>query len=494
MSGLLAEPQRVPLVALVGRPNVGKSTLFNRLVGRRKAAVAPMPGLTRDRIYGEAAWLDRRFRIVDTGGLDRAASEHWIPLLEKQTLAAIEEADVVICLLDAREGITTADREVVEMLRRTGKPVAYAANKVDSWSQVDWQAELSALGLDPLVPISAEHGIGIEDLVEAALDRVPGRGAEIENVPDDAIRIAIVGRPNVGKSSLLNRLSGLDRALVDSRPGTTIDPVDTLIRYQEKSYLFVDTAGIRRHKSSALAAESIGVTLAFRAIERCQVALVLLDAVDGVTTGDVRVAGMAEERGCAVALVVNKWDLVEPKPEKPEAWLKEMRKRLGLLEHAPIVTLSAKTGQRVQRLFTLVDRLYAQASQRISTGALNRVLREAVERNPPPLEGTRPVRIYYGVQRGTLPPRFLLFSNRPQSISVNYKRYLAHRLRESFGFEGSPVWIEVRPRTHTRRTVTEGETGDALDETADREVELDDPEISQLADEPMDEPVDDLGE
>jgi len=441
----------LPLIALVGRPNVGKSTLFNRLVGRRKAAVAPMPGLTRDRNYDEAEWLGRRFRVVDTGGLDRAASEHWIPLLEKQTRLAIDEADVVLCLLDARQGITLADRDVVDLLRRSGKPVVYAANKVDSTGQIDWISELSQLGLDPMVPISAEHGVGIEDAVEAVLARVPAPSEDPVDVHPDAIRVAIVGRPNVGKSSLLNRLAGLERALVDSRPGTTIDPVDTLIEFEGRPYLFVDTAGIRRHKSSALAAESIGVTLAFRAIERCQVALVLLDASEGVTAGDVRVAGMAEERGTAVALVINKWDLVEPKPEKPEAWQREMRKRLGLLEHAPIVTLSAKTGQRVQRLFALVDRLHAHASHSVSTSELNRVLREAVERNPPPLEGRRPVRIYYGVQRGTLPPRFLLFSNRPQSILVNYKRYLVKRLREAFGFEGSPVWIEVRGRTRGRR-------------------------------------------
>ncbi len=442
---------RLPLVALVGRPNVGKSTLFNRLVGRRKAAVAPMPGLTRDRIYDEAEWLGHRFRVVDTGGLDRAATEHWIPLLEKQTRAAIEEADVILCLLDAREGLTTADREVVDLVRRTGKPVVYAANKVDSPSQLDWLSELSTLGLDPLVPISAEHGVGVEDAVEAVLALAPAPPAAPTELPDDVIRVAIVGRPNVGKSSLLNKLAGLERALVDSKPGTTIDPVDTLIEYEGRSYLFVDTAGIRRHKSSALAAESIGVTLAFRAIERCQVALVLLDATDGVTAGDVRVAGFAEERGTAVALVINKWDLVEPKPENPEAWQREVRKRLGLLEHAPIVTLSAKTGQRVQRLFALVDRLYAEASKTVSTSELNRVLREALDRNPPPLEGRRPVRIYYGVQRGHLPPRFLLFSNRPQSILVNYKRYLARRLREAFGFEGSPVWIDVRARPRGRR-------------------------------------------
>ncbi|MBK7972477.1 MAG: ribosome biogenesis GTPase Der [Deltaproteobacteria bacterium] len=463
-----------PLVALVGRPNVGKSTLFNRLVGRRKAAVAPMPGLTRDRNYDQAEWLGRRFRIVDTGGLDRAASEHWIPLLEKQTLLAIGEADVVLCLLDARQGITAADQEVVDMLRRSGKPVVYVANKVDTSAQTDWISELSHLGLDPLVPISAEHGIGIEDAVEAALALLPSEPDATVEVPPDAIRVAIVGRPNVGKSSLLNRLAGLERALVDSRPGTTIDPVDTLIEFEGRPYLFVDTAGIRRHKSSALAAESIGVTLAFRAIERCQVALVLLDAADGVTAGDVRVAGMAEERGSAVALVINKWDLVDPKPESPEAWQRAMRRRLGLLEHAPIVTLSAKTGQRVHRLFALVDRLHAGASRSVSTSELNRVLREAVDRNPPPLEGRRPVRIYYGVQRGTLPPRFLLFSNRPQSILVNYKRYLVKRLREAFGFEGSPVWIEVRGRTRGRRSEAAEESvgADATDVALPEEVVL----------------------
>ncbi|MFN7955270.1 MAG: ribosome biogenesis GTPase Der [bacterium] len=466
--------ETLPLVALVGRPNVGKSTLFNRLVGRRKAAVAPMPGLTRDRNYDEAEWLGRRFRVVDTGGLDRAATQHWIPLLEKQTRAAIVEADVILCLLDAREGLTTADREVVELVRRTGKPVVYVANKVDSSSQLDWLSELTTLGLDPLIPISAEHGVGVEDAVEAVLALVPAPPAPPTELPADVIRVAIVGRPNVGKSSLLNRLAGLERALVDSRPGTTIDPVDTLIQYEGRSYLFVDTAGIRRHKSSALAAESIGVTLAFRAIERCQVALVLLDAIDGVTAGDVRVAGFAEERGTAVALVINKWDLVEPKPENPEAWQREVRKRLGLLEHAPIVTLSAKTGQRVQRLFALVDRLYAEASKTISTSELNRVLREAVDRNPPPLEGRRPVRIYYGVQRGHLPPRFLLFSNRPQSISVNYKRYLARRLRDAFGFEGSPLWIDVRARTRgSKAGAAEAEQEPAFEPAIDDPLDLD---------------------
>ncbi len=443
---------KLPLVVIVGRPNVGKSTLFNRLTGRRRSIVTDEPGITRDRIYGTASWEGRAFEVVDTGGLlpdEKAALPREIL---RQAHVAMADAAQVVLVVDARAGLTPLDADLARLLRRTGKPLAIAANKVDTPQQEALAAPFYELSR-AVYPISAEHGLG----VDALLDYLTHSFARSEAVEaKEAVKVAIIGRPNVGKSTLLNQLVGAERAIVSPEPGTTRDAVDTLVRRGEKSYHFMDTAGIRRKGKTKLVAEKLSVTMARKHLDRADVALLVADAAQGVTSGDATIAGYARQSGRSVIIVMNKWDLALEAAAKqaareakghaakvdPERLLRDyeriVRARFKFLDYAPVVFLSALTGERVGKLFGLIDRVAEARQRRISTGQLNRWLAEVdLERGTSP--AGRKVKIYYITQASTAPPTFVLFTNQSRRLHFSYERFLENRLRGRFEFLGTPI-------------------------------------------------------
>ena len=439
---------RLPVVAIVGRPNVGKSTLFNRLIGSRKSIVRDTPGVTRDRIHGSAEFAGWRATVIDTGGLDPGSGEPLAAQVRKQVLAAIAEADALVFVIDGREGLTPLDEEVARLLRRVAKPVLVAVNKVDARGQEAVAAEAYRLGMDPVLLVSAEHGRGVAELIEALAMRVPApaSGAAEEAGP---LRIAVVGRPNVGKSSLVNAIAGQDRVVVHAEPGTTRDAVDTLVTVEGRPYVLVDTAGMRRKGRTEGALDKLSAVMARRSLERADLALVVLDAGEGVTTQDARIAGYAEQAGRAVVLVVNKWDLVGAADRAPEL-VRALRERLPFLGHAPIVFTSARAGTGIRDLFETIDRVAIDYAKEISTGELNRALTAAVERRPPAGVHGKTLKIYYATQTGTRPPTFLLFVNDPAALHFSYERYLVSALRERFGFAGCAVRLRLRRRRPSR--------------------------------------------
>jgi GTP-binding protein len=429
-----------PTVAIVGRPNVGKSTLFNRLLGRRQAIVHNLPGITRDRITGVARLADDRpIQIVDTGGLVPGDD----PLgLNRQVFLAVEESDLLVFLVDGKQGLVAADEEVWSHFRRFGKPAILVVNKGDTRQARERFPEFYRLGIDEQLLVSAEHGIGIEDLREALAHALP-------EIPDlqvpDAPPVAIVGRPNVGKSSLLNKISGLDRALVSPLPGTTRDPVDTLIRRDGRSYLLIDTAGIRRRSQVSGAPEELAVMMARRQIERAQVAVLVIDASQGVTSGDLAIAGTIWELGRAAVVAVNKWDLLaEEGREKLELSFERLDE---LLANPGRVNVSALSGRGVEKLWGPIDRVLAAYHVKLTTGQLNRLFESLVRKVAPPALGGAPWKLYYATQVSTAPPTFMLFANRPLPRTSHYRRYLENRLREELELAGVPVRLVVRKRT-----------------------------------------------
>jgi GTPase len=439
---------RLPVVAIVGRPNVGKSTLFNRLIGSRKSIVRDTPGVTRDRIHGTAEFAGWRATVIDTGGLDPTSGEPLAAQVRKQVLAAIAEADALVFVIDGREGLTPLDEEVARLLRRVSKPVLVAVNKVDARSHEVTAAEAYGLGMDPVVPVSAEHGRGVAELIEALAMRLPtpAGAADEEAGP---LRIAVVGRPNVGKSSLVNAIAGQDRVVVHAEPGTTRDAVDTLVTVEGRPYILVDTAGMRRKGRTEGALDKLSAVMARRSLERADLALVVIDAGEGVTTQDARIAGYAESAGRAVVLVVNKWDLVGAADRAPEL-VRSLRERLPFLSHAPIVFTSAQAGTGIRDLFEMVDRVAAEYAKEISTGELNRALIQAIERRPPAGFHGKTLKIYYATQTATRPPTFLLFVNDPAALHFSYERYLVSALRERFGLAGCAVRLRLRRRRPSR--------------------------------------------
>jgi GTP-binding protein len=439
---------RLPVVAIVGRPNVGKSTLFNRLTGSRKAIVRDTPGVTRDRIHGTCEFAGWRATVIDTGGLDPSSDEPLATQVRKQVLAAIAEADALVFVVDGREGLTPLDEEVARLLRRVAKPVLVAVNKVDAKSHEAWAAEAYGLGMDPVLSVSAEHGRGVAELIAALAARLPAPpgGAAEEGGP---LRIAVVGRPNVGKSSLVNAIAGQDRVVVHAEPGTTRDAVDTLVTVAGRPYVLVDTAGLRRKGRTEGALDKLSAVMARRSLERADLALVVLDAGEGVTTQDARIAGYAEAAGRAVVLVLNKWDLVGAADRAPEL-VRTLRERLPFLSHAPVVFTSARTGTGLRELFETIDRVAGEYDKKISTGELNRALTAAVERRPPAGVHGKTLKIFYATQTATRPPTFLLFVNDPSALHFSYERYLVSALRERFGLAGSAVRLRVRRRRPTR--------------------------------------------
>ncbi len=433
-----------PVVAIVGRPNVGKSSLFNRLIGRRKAITKAEPGVTRDVNYADCEEKGRIFTLVDTGGFEPAAKEGILRQIKEQAILAMEEADVIILLMDARTGPTPSDRELVEMLRKTEKKVIYAANKVDARSLMDLTAEFYSLGIDSILPVSAEHGLGTAELVDAVLDSLP----EYEPVAeaDEWVKVAIVGRPNAGKSSLLNRLLGRERAIVSEVPGTTRDSIDTPLERDGRKYLFIDTAGIRKKQRISRRLETYCVVAAIKSIERCDLSLLVIDGNEGVRTQDEKIGGLIEDRGKACIIVVNKWDLVEKDTDTMRIYTEAIRSKMPFLSFAPLVFVSALTGRRVEGIFDTIDRVMEEGSRRIPTSKLNQLLAQFTKAHRPPAYRGREIRFYYTTQVGTAPQRLAVFTNYPAGVPDSYRRYLVNRFRESLGLMDVPLRISFRSR------------------------------------------------
>jgi GTP-binding protein len=441
----------LPRVAIVGRPNVGKSSLFNRLTGRRLAIVLGEPGVTRDRHYAEVTWGRLTFRLVDTGGVDLGEPGVLGREVGEQSLKTIAEATVVLFMTDARDGLLPADREIADALRRRGAPVIHLVNKADTGAVAREALESTALGFDPTIPVSADHGLGLDDLYDALAERLPVSAEPLEPAPEaeartEPVRVAVLGRPNTGKSTLVNRLLGEERLVVSDVPGTTRDAIDSEVRWRGTPYLFIDTAGMRRRGRIARGVERISVDRTMKAVERAEVAVLLMDAVEGVTDQDTKIAGLVLKAGRACVLAVNKWDLRQGEEDAQKRYGRELARHFPFLAHAPVIYMAGATGYHLPRLFSAVDKVAEGFRRRVATGPLNREIERLVARQPPPLSGGKPVRVYYATQVGHGPPRFVLFANRPKGLPDSYLRYLENGLREAFDLAGTPVLLSVRAR------------------------------------------------
>ncbi len=434
-----------PLVAIVGRPNVGKSMLFNRLVGQRLSIVEDTPGVTRDRLYAECEWCGRKFDMVDTGGIEPSTDSEILLFMREQAQIAIDQATVVVLVTDLRTGVTAADQEVANMLLRARKPVVLAVNKADSTGDTDPGVyEFYSLGLGDPIPTSAVHGHGTGDLLDECLKYFPP--AEEDEEEEDLIKVAIIGKPNVGKSSLVNHILGEKRVIVSDVAGTTRDAVDTVFENEMGRYLFIDTAGIRRKSKVDERVERFSVMRAQLAIERADVCLIMIDARDGVTDQDTKIAGLAHESGKASIIVVNKWDLVEKETGTLEKMRKDIMRDLSFMSYAPVLFISALTGQRTNRIFELINYVNDQSNMRITTGMLNNVLADAQARVQPPTDKGKRLKIYYMTQTGVKPPNFVIFCNSRELFHFSYQRYLENQIRSVFGLEGTPVRIVIRQK------------------------------------------------
>ena len=434
-----------PLVAIVGRPNVGKSMLFNKLVGQRLSIVEDTPGVTRDRLYAEAEWRGQVFDLVDTGGIEPDSDDEILRFMRRQAEIAIENADVIVLLCDIKTGLTASDQEVANLLLRSRKPVVLAVNKCDQTGPTNPDIyEFYNLGLGDPIPVSAVHGHGAGDLLDACLEHFPPEDQEEE--ADDVIKVAVIGKPNVGKSSLVNRILGEERVIVSDVAGTTRDAVDSFFENETGKYRLIDTAGMRKKAKVEDRVEKFSVLRATMAIERSDVCLILIDAHEGVTEQDTKVAGLAHEAGKASIIVVNKWDDVEKDDKTMDRMRGEIRRDLSYMTYAPILFLSAKTGQRVGRLFPLIRYVWDQASLRITTGMLNSLLADATARVQPPTDKGRRLKIFYMTQVGIRPPHFVCFCNDAQLFHFSYQRYLENQIRNTFGLEGTPVRLTIRQK------------------------------------------------
>ena len=435
-----------PLIAIVGRPNVGKSMLFNKLVGQRLSIVEDTPGVTRDRLYAEAEWRNRKFDLVDTGGIEPSADSQILAFMRQQAEIAIQHATVILFVCDIKTGLTASDQEVANMLLRSGKPIVLAVNKMDSTGVPDPVFyEFYNLGLGDPIAVSAVHGHGTGDLLDACMEYFPPEDGEEEE--DDVIKVAIIGKPNVGKSSLVNRILGEQRVIVSDMAGTTRDAVDSYFENEKGKYLLIDTAGMRKKSKVDDRIEKFSVLRATMAIERADVCLILVDANEGVTEQDTKVAGLAHEAGKACIIVVNKWDAIEKDDKTMDHMRQDIRRDLSYMTYAPIVFISALTGQRVDRLFDLINYVNDQASLRITTGMLNTVLADATARVQPPTDKGRRLKIYYMTQIGIKPPHFVCFCNDAKLFHFSYQRYLENQIRSTFGLEGTPVRLTIRQKS-----------------------------------------------
>ncbi|MDZ3952822.1 ribosome-associated GTPase EngA [Bacillus thuringiensis] len=432
-----------PVIAIVGRPNVGKSTIFNRIVGERVSIVEDIPGVTRDRIYSAGEWLNHEFNIIDTGGID-IGDEPFLTQIRQQAEVAIDEADVIIFMTNGRDGVTAADEEVAKILYRSNKPVVLAVNKVDNPEMRSDIYDFYALGFGEPFPISGTHGLGLGDLLDEAAQHFPK--IEEDGYDEDTIRFSLIGRPNVGKSSLVNALLGQERVIVSNVAGTTRDAVDTPYSKDGKDYVIIDTAGMRKKGKVYESTEKYSVLRALRAIERSDVVLVVLDGEEGIIEQDKKIAGYAHDSGRAVVIVVNKWDAVKKDEKTMKAFEENIRAHFQFLEYAPIVFLSAKTRKRTQTLIPVIDEVNESHSIRIQTNVLNDVIMDAVAMNPTPTHNGSRLKIFYATQVAVKPPTFVVFVNDPELLHFSYERFLKNRLRESFGFVGTPIHIIARAR------------------------------------------------
>ena len=439
-----------PVVAIVGRPNVGKSTLFNALAGEMISIVKDTPGVTRDRIYAEVTWLDREFTLIDTGGIEPDSKDIILAQMREQAQIAIDTADVIIFITDVRQGLQDSDSKVADMLRRSGKPVVLVVNKVDSFQKLMADVyEFYNLGIGDPIPISASSRLGLGDMLDAVAAHFPEHSAEEEE--DERPRIAIVGKPNVGKSSLINKLVGENRVIVSNIAGTTRDAIDTEITWNGKEYVFIDTAGLRRKNKIKEELERYSIIRTVTAVERADVVLVVIDAVEGVTEQDAKIAGIAHERGKGVIIIVNKWDAIEKNDKTMYEYEKNVRQVLSYMPYAEIMYVSAKTGQRLPKLFDMIDMVLENQTLRISTGVLNEIMMEAVAMQQPPSDKGKRLKLYYITQVAVKPPTFVIFVNDKELMHFSYTRYLENKIREAFGFKGTSLKFFIRERKEKDR-------------------------------------------
>lgn len=433
-----------PIVAVVGRPNVGKSTFFNKVAGKRISIVEDTPGVTRDRIYAEAEWIGNAFTLIDTGGIEPFSKDIILKQMRAQAQLAIDTADVIIFMLDGREGITAADHEVANLLRKANRPTVVVVNKIETKDLENNIFEFYNLGLGDPIAISAQQGLGLGDLLDDVVKLFPRDKMGQEE--DDKLKIAVIGKPNAGKSTLINKLLGKDRVIVSDIPGTTRDAIDTPFQYNGEEYVLIDTAGVRRKSKITENIERYSVIRSFTGIERSDVCLLVVDAQEGITEQDTKIAGYAHEEGRASVIIVNKWDTIEKDTKTMDVFRKEIREKLSFMSYAPILFISAKTGQRIHRIMELVNYVSNQHSMRISTGMLNEVIGEAVLLNQPPADKGRRLNILYGTQASVKPPTFILFVNDINLMHFSYQRYIENQIRKSFGFEGTPIRFIIRER------------------------------------------------
>ena len=435
-----------PIIAIVGRPNVGKSTLFNKLIGERRAIIEDTPGVTRDRIYGEGEWCGKSFVVIDTGGIEPKTNDIILKQMRLQAEIAIDTADVIIFMCDVRAGLVADDREIAVMLKKSGKPVVVAVNKADSVGAVPFEFyEFYELGFDKdPIAISSTHGSGTGDLLDAVLTELPADAGTAEE--DDSIKVAVIGKPNAGKSSLINKLLGEERLIVSNIAGTTRDAIDTQIECAYGKYTFIDTAGLRRKARVEDVIEKYSVLRAHMAVERADVCLLVIDATEGITEQDEHIAGIAHEAGKACIIVVNKWDAVEKDNDSVNEFTKKIYNALSYMTYAPILFVSALTGQRLQKLFEHINYVNGQAKLRISTGMLNDMLGDATAKVQPPSDKGKRLKIYYMTQASVAPPTFVIFANSIELFHFSYQRYIENCLRETFGFRGTPIRIIIRER------------------------------------------------
>ncbi|MGM9950960.1 MAG: ribosome biogenesis GTPase Der [Lysinibacillus sp.] len=432
-----------PVIAIVGRPNVGKSTIFNRIVGERVSIVEDIPGVTRDRIYSSADWLAHEFNIIDTGGIE-IGDEPFLEQIRQQAEIAIDEADVIIFMTNGREGVTAADEQVAKILYKTKKPVVLAVNKIDNPDMREMIYDFYSLGFGDPFPISGSHGIGLGDLLDECAKHFP-KEDEVQ-YDEDVIKFSLIGRPNVGKSSLVNAFLGQDRVIVSDIAGTTRDAIDTPYTYEDQEYVIIDTAGMRKKGKVYETTEKYSVLRALRAIERSDVVLVVLNADEGIQEQDKKIAGYAHEAGKAIVIVVNKWDAIEKDEKTMNFYTQQIREHFLFLDYAPLVFVSAKTKQRVHQILPVIQRVSENHAMRIQSSILNEVIEDAVARNPAPADKGRRLRIYYATQVAIKPPTFVVFVNDPELMHFSYERFLENRIRETFDFEGTPIRLITRAR------------------------------------------------
>jgi GTP-binding protein len=433
-----------PVIAIVGRPNVGKSTLFNRIVRGKKAIVSNEPGVTRDRNYADVEWDARVFTLIDTGGFEPVSKDRLFVQMREQCQLAMDEAEVILFVMDGKDGFNPSDKEISDILRRLNKPLFYIVNKIDNPKHEEKVFEFYGLGVEPIHSISAEHGYGVDGLMDEVMKALPLLAEE--RWDKEATKVAVVGRPNVGKSSLINRILGYKRVIVDEAPGTTRDAIDTFFEKDGKKYVLVDTAGIRRKSRISLRLEKYSIVEALRTIDRSDVALLLLDSKEGVTDQDAHIGGFIHEKGKGAIIIVNKWDLVEKDSKTIVEYEEKMRYGLKYLSYAPILFISALTGQRVPKIMNLIDRVAEQTKKRITTSLLNRAFGRWVEHLAPSVYRNRRIKLNYITQVSTAPPTFVIYANTPDGIHFSYERYLINQIRETFGFEGVPIRFQFRKK------------------------------------------------